>query len=223
MDPRPWKREFHNSTNPDHTGWAFAGLVQAERDSFKLEEEDPQGVKRLFYVLLLLRRLPFRHLHVPKPPERGPYPYVVRPGQLHRKEGKEATLFRFRSLLYHISHPGIEFSSMENFRIYPFQADIEIPPHATFDEILQGKFGRMDKNHPLRVVYIPGKAGRKPQNFPQVSFICRWFSRKGTCGSHNEEEIASMDDEVGETHAGVDNLDLPPTYEEAVRYDYSQC
>ena len=43
------------------------GLDEAEKDFLNLADEDPNGVKRVFYVLLKLRRMPFRSLQEPTP------------------------------------------------------------------------------------------------------------------------------------------------------------
>jgi len=46
---------------------------------------------------------------------------------------------------------------MRNMHIYMANNNQEIPLEARLGEILAGKYGKMDGNNPLRVLWIPGR------------------------------------------------------------------
>ena len=202
--------------------WTYPGLRHGEPDFEKVAHQDPQGVKTVFYTLHKLRKLPFRYLQEEKEPDGSKY--IIRPGELHKREGRKANIYRFRSWIYYVRHFGLGLESMENLHVYTAHCDAGLPLYVSFEEILQGKYGRMDEANPLRVVHIPGKTGSTSQPFPRVSFFCGWFSHKDKkyiqsqveIESQNEEDASRSRDTV-QTTIQHPLWDVPPTYEEAIR------
>ncbi len=200
----------------------YPGLRHGEPNFEKVAHQDPEGVKRAFYTLHKLRKLPFRYLQEDKEPDGSKY--IIRPGELHKREGRKADICRFRSWIYYVRHFGLGLESMENLHVYTAHCDAGLPLYVSFEEILQGKYGRMDEANPLRVVQISGKTGRISQPFPRVSFVCGWFSHKDKkyiqsqveIESQNEEDASRSRDTV-QTTIQHPLRDVPPTYEEAIR------
>src|SRR5271170_3358698 len=159
MDRLPLKREdfFLDENNPDHTGWRYPGLQHAIKSHFTAEVNDLRGVKRVFYTMQKLHFFPCRHL---RRLGGGNSPSVIRPAQLHRDEGPGANIFAFVSWITFVKHRKREWWRMINhLHVYTAGSDLEIPRDATLADILSGKYGKMDQEHPLRVVWIPGKRG----------------------------------------------------------------
>ena len=61
---------------------------------------------------------------------------------------------------------------INHLHVYTAGSDLEIPRDATLTDILSGKYGKMDQEHPLRVVWIPGNRGDFDQDFPSLSWVC---------------------------------------------------
>ena len=134
--------------------WTYPGLHHGEPDFQKVAHRDPEGVKRVFYTVQKLHKFPFRYLREEKPPKGSKY--IIRPGELHRNEGRKANIYRFRSWICHVRHCEFRLESMENLHVYTANCDTELPLHVSLGEILEGKYGRMDEANPLPVVQIPG-------------------------------------------------------------------
>jgi hypothetical protein len=179
--------ECFNNRNPEHTGWHYPGLLHASNTiHVHAAAADRSNPRRVFYRLLRIRRFPFTYLKYIRPRNGSQYPHTIIPAQLHAKEGKEATLLRFRSWLFHVTHYE-DIPSMENLHIYTADCYEELSSDVSLDEILSGKCGRMDERHPLRVVYIPGNS--KPRAFPWDAFIPRGLRELLKCDEvHLEEE-----------------------------------
>jgi hypothetical protein len=172
MDRLPLKREefFLDENNPDHTGWRYPGLQHAIKSPFTAEINDPQGMKRVFYTMQKLHFFPCRHL---RKLGREKSPSVIRPAQLHREEGPGGNIFAFVSWITFVKHKKREWWRMINhLHVYTAGSDLEIPRDATLADILSGKYGEMDQEHPLRVIWIPGNKGDFDQNFPSLSWVC---------------------------------------------------
>lgn len=112
----------------------------------------------------MIRAFPFRRLKCIQSPK-GENLYTVTPIQLHIAEGKEANIERFRTWIRYVGHYyDIPNMRLTNLHVYTANCYEELPLEVSLDDILKGKYGRMDERNPLRVVYIPGKWKR--QVFP---------------------------------------------------------
>jgi len=206
---------FHiDRNNPDQTGWDYPGLQYAARLGVPAYL-DPQGLKRVFYKIYKLHAFPFRHLR--KLGGQIPLQFA-RPGELHRDEGSKAHIFAFVSFLCHVKHSDPLFWKTSNIHVYTADNDEEIPLDASLDEILAGKYGTMDQNNPLRVVWIPGKRGKDEQPFPHLSWICGG-RKKGVIHLPPSEIPYDSPGEMQNVSyfppSDSDNIgDAPPSYEE---------
>jgi hypothetical protein len=158
--------ESFSPTNPDHTGWPHPGLYYA--GILTSNEVGSALSKHIYYQLFASRTFPFRGLKRLEPPKgwSRDTKFIV-PAQLHRAEGREACVWRLRNFIAYVRHPhDIHYGPPRNLHIYTAENDQELPADVSMEEILQGKYGVMSKEHPLRIVHIPGKKGASPVQFP---------------------------------------------------------
>jgi len=214
--------------NPDHTGWDYPGLQQAAPLGTPAIN-DPEGIKRVFYRTYKLHTFPFRRLKTI--PILDSFSFI-RPAELHRDEGPQADLYKFISLLCFVNDGGTLRGKMKNIHVYTADNNEEIPLEASLGEILAGKYGKMDEDNPLRVVWIPGRKGRFYQPFPTISRFCGG-KKKGIIylppsdiastrifqdPSLMDEEATPQDDLYDpppiDELPHYDNEELPPSYEE---------
>jgi hypothetical protein len=216
--PPSFQTESFDQNNPDHTGYPCPGLFQAV-PAHQLSSAARSASKTVFYRFLKMRKFPIKYLKNIQKSKTRSDPYTVVPAELSRHEGKEANMLRFKSWLRHVSHwSDILYTDMNNLHVYTADCYEELAWDVSFEEILSGKYGRMDKRYPLRVVFIPGKA--EPRGFPYEAFISRGLRELMKCdGSTLEEEssdsISTQNRErVISPPEYID--EAPPSYEEAM-------
>jgi hypothetical protein len=107
---------------------------------------------------------------------------------------------------------------MKYLHVYTADCYEELAWDVSLDEILSGKYGRMDERHPLRVVYIPGKS--EPQLFPYDAFISRGLRELLKCDGNTLEEessgIVPVQNREGVISPPEYIDEAPPSYEEAM-------
>ena len=202
--------EPFNRKNPDHTGWPHFGLLHSI--ALPSRRERNYLLKRIYYEFFVPRFFPFTGYKRVKPLKGLSNPQFFLPCQLHRSEGKEAQIWRLQSLVFNVLFPHhLKNGTRFNVHIYTADDDNELPLEATMDDILQGKFGVMSAEQPLRIVYIPGKAVHIPTRFPGPNKRAKQPKYNGLPSSSLRHVSDSA--EGSAFGASVSETDPPPPYD----------
>jgi len=60
-----------------------------------------------------------------------------------------------------------DWKSIHHFHIYTMGSDLERNARMQAD-LLSGKYGKMDQENPLQMIWIPGRKGSVEQDFPSL-------------------------------------------------------
>lgn len=127
--------------------------------------------------------------------------------QLHRNEGARANILAFTSWIAFVKFLMSKkwWAIVNQLHVYTAGRELELPRDATLGDILAGTYGKMDKENPLRVIWIPGKSGDYEKEFPSLSWLCGGKRR----------EVMNLPASETLSIAAEDQDDRLPNYEEA--------